>query len=93
MALLSVSRRWHFRDGLPSRAIERRTGLSHLPIRKYHRAGDGEPRFTIPDRPSKVDPFAAKLTTSLRIEASKSRTQATPQVHDSSTTPVSSCPN
>jgi hypothetical protein len=28
MALLSVIRRWHFREGMPIREIERRTGLS-----------------------------------------------------------------
>jgi transposase len=75
MALLSVIRRWHFREGLPIREIERRTGLSRNTIRKYLRAGDVEPRFKIPDRPSKLDPFAGKLTAWLRIEASKSRKQ------------------
>ena len=33
MALLSVIRRWHFRDGMPIREIERRTGLSRNTIR------------------------------------------------------------
>jgi transposase len=75
MALLSVIRRWHFREGLPIREIERRTGLSRNTIRKYLRAGDVEPQFKIPDRPSKLDPFAGKLTAWLRIEASKSRKQ------------------
>jgi transposase len=75
MALLSVIRRWHFREGLPIREIERRTGLSRNTIRKYLRAGDVEPHFKIPDRPSKLDPFAGKLTAWLRIEASKSRKQ------------------
>jgi hypothetical protein len=27
MALLSVIRRWHFREGMPIREIERRTGF------------------------------------------------------------------
>ena len=35
MALLSVIRRWHFREGMPIREIERRTGLSRNTIRKY----------------------------------------------------------
>ena len=39
MALLSVIRRWHFREGMPIREIERRTGLSRNTIRKYLRAG------------------------------------------------------
>jgi hypothetical protein len=41
MALLSVIRRWHFREGMPIREIERRTGLSRNTIRKYLRAGGG----------------------------------------------------
>jgi len=34
-ALLSMIRRWHFREGMPIREIERRTGLSRDTIRKY----------------------------------------------------------
>jgi transposase len=75
MALLSVIRRWHFREGMPIREIERRTGLSRNTIRKYLRAGTVEPSFKVPDRPSKLDPFADKLTAWLRIEAGKSRKQ------------------
>ena len=37
MALLSVIRRWHFREGMPIREIERRTGLSRNTIRRYLR--------------------------------------------------------
>jgi hypothetical protein len=77
MALLSVIRRWHFREGLPIRETERRMGLSRNTIRKYLRAGDVEPQFKIPDRLSKLDPFAGKLTAWLRIEASKSRKTTT----------------
>jgi len=48
MALLSVIRRWHFREEMPIREIERRTGLSRNTIRKgadsltltYLRLGD-----------------------------------------------------
>ena len=75
MALLSVIRRWHFREGMPIREIERRTGLSRNTIRKYLRAGTVEPEFKVPDRPSKLDPFAEKVTAWLRAEASKSRKQ------------------
>jgi transposase len=75
MALLSVIRRWHFREGMPIREIERRTGLSRNTIRKYLRAGTVEPRFKVPERPSKLDPFAEKLSGWLRIEAGKSRKQ------------------
>ena len=75
MALLSVIRRWHFREGMPVREIERRTGLSRNTIRKYLRAGTVEPKFKVPERPSKLDPFAEKLSGWLRIEAGKSRKQ------------------
>jgi hypothetical protein len=40
MALLSVIRRWHFRQHIPIREIERRTGLSRITIRKYLRADE-----------------------------------------------------
>jgi transposase len=75
MALLSVIRRWHFRDEMPIREIERRTGLSRNTIRKYLRGGTVEPRFKVPDRPSKLDPFAEKLSGWLRTEVAKSRKQ------------------
>ncbi len=75
MALLSVIRRWHFRDEMPIREIERRTGLSRNTIRKYLRAGVVEPAFKVPERPSKLDPFAEKLSGWLRTEGAKSRKQ------------------
>ena len=75
MALLSIIRRWHFREGMPIREIRRRTGLSRNTIRKYLRAGTVEPKFKVPERPSKLDPFAEKLSGWLRIEAGKSRKQ------------------
>lgn len=73
MALLSVIRRWHFRERMPIREIERRTGLSRNTIRKYLRSGAVEPKFKAPERPSKLDPFAEKLSGWLRIEVGKSR--------------------
>jgi transposase len=75
MALLSVIRRWHFRNEMPIREIERRTGLSRNTIRKYLRAGTVEPRFKVPDRPSKLDPFAERLSGWLQTEGTKSRKQ------------------
>lgn len=35
VALVSVIRRWHLRDGMPIREIARRTGLSRNSVRKY----------------------------------------------------------
>ena len=75
MALLSVIRRWHLRDRIPIREIARRTGLSRNTIRKYLRSGSVEPQFRVPERASKLDPFAEKLSHWLRIEAGKSRKQ------------------
>lgn len=73
MELLSVIRRWHHRDRCSIRQISRRTGLSRNTVRKYLRADSVEPRFHVPDRPSKLDPYADKLAAMLRVEAGKSR--------------------
>ena len=75
MDLLSVIRRWHLRDGMSLREIGRRTGLSRNTIRKYLRSGTVVPQFSVPERPSNLDPFAEKLSGWLRIEAGKSRKQ------------------
>ena len=75
MALLSVIRRWHFREHLSIREISRRTGLSRNTIRKYLRSDDVEPRFKVLDRPSKLDPFADRLSAWLKTEANKPRKQ------------------
>jgi transposase len=75
MALLSVIRRWHFRQKLSIREIARRTGLSRNTIRKYLRDGSVEPKFKLPSRPSKLDPFADRLSAWLKTEANKPRKQ------------------
>ena len=75
MALLSVIRRWHFRDQLSIREISRRTGLYRNTVRKYLRDDTVEPAFKVPERASKLDAFADKLSAWLRTEAAKSRKQ------------------
>jgi len=75
MDLLSVIRRWSFRDQLPIREICRRTGLSRNTIRKYLRSDEVRPRFNAPGRPSRLDPFAETLSGWLKSEARKSRKQ------------------
>lgn len=75
MDLLSVIRRWHFRQGISIREIRRRTGLSRNTIRKYLRSDTVERSFKVPLRPSKLDPFADKLTAWPRVELKKSRKQ------------------
>ena len=73
MALLSVIRRWHFREEMSIREISRRTGLSRNTVRRYLRSGTVEPAFKVPDRPSKLAPFADKLALWLRTDATRSR--------------------
>jgi transposase len=73
MALLSVIRRWHFREGLSIREISRRTGLSRNTVRRYLRDDTVEPKFRVPDRTSKLAEFADKLALWLRTDANKSR--------------------
>ncbi len=75
MELLSVIRRWHYRDHFSIREIARRTGLSRNTVRRYLRSDSEEPKFNLPDRPSKLDPYADKLSHMLRQEAGKSRKQ------------------
>lgn len=50
MALLSVIRRWHYREHLSIREISRRTGLSRNTVRKYLRVDEVEPKFKVPER-------------------------------------------
>ena len=68
-------RRWHYRDRFSIREISRRTGLSRNTVRKYLRSDSVEPKFAVPDRPSRLDPYADKLSHMLRQEAGKSRKQ------------------
>ena len=81
MGLLNVIRKMALREPLPIREIARRTGLSRNTIKKYLKAGTVEPKFTVPERPSKLDPFADKLAAWLKTEASKSRKQRRPLTH------------
>src|SRR5690606_23322895 len=75
MALLSFIRRWYFRDQLSIREITKRTGLYRNTIRKYLRSDTVEPRFKVPERPSKLDPFAERLSVWLRREMGRPRKQ------------------
>lgn len=58
---------------MPIREISWRTGLSRNTLRKYLRADIVEPNFKTPTRPSKLDPFAEKLSGWLLKEQRKSR--------------------
>ncbi|MGY9040058.1 MAG: IS21 family transposase [Rhodobacterales bacterium] len=75
MGLLNIIRRMALREKLSTREIARRTGMSRNTITKYLNAGTIQPQFTTPERQSKLDPFADKLTGWLKTEAGKSRKQ------------------
>ena len=62
MGFLMIIRKWALRDKMPIREIARRTGVSRNTIKKYLREGIVEPEFRTPDRPSKLDSYAARLT-------------------------------
>ncbi len=73
MGFLSVIRRWALRDKMPICAIARWTGLSRNTVKKYLREGAVEPQFKTPSRPSKLDPYAARLYVWLLAQMWKSR--------------------
>ncbi|WP_299867217.1 IS21 family transposase [uncultured Roseobacter sp.] len=73
MGFLSVIRRWALREKVPIREIARRTGLSRNTIKKYLREGAVELKFKTPPRPSKLDPYADRLSAWLFAQTRKSR--------------------
>ena len=73
MGFLSVIRRWALRDKMPIREISRRTGLSRNTVKKYLREGIVEPKFKTPPRPTKLDPYADRLSSWLVAQTRKSR--------------------
>ena len=75
MALVSVIRRWHLRDGIPIREIARRTGLSRNTVRKYLASKDLEPAYPSRKSPSKLDSYEETLTNWLFRESRRHRKQ------------------
>ena len=75
VALLSVIRRWHFREGVSIRAIARRTGLSRNTVRKYLSSDVVEPRYPKRKGVSKLDGYDQTLTSWLHREANRPRKQ------------------
>ena len=55
VALLSVIRRWHLREGVSIREISRSTELSRNTIRKYLASNELEPRYPKRLSPSKLE--------------------------------------
>ena len=75
VALLSVIRRWHYREGMPIREITRRTGLSRNTVRKYLAGNVVEPAYPKRKTPSKLDDYEQTLTSWLFREAKRHRKQ------------------
>jgi transposase len=75
VALLSVIRRWHLREGVSIREIARRTRLSRNTIRKYLANGTLQPAYPKRKSPSKLDPYSEMLASWLEREATRGRKQ------------------
>jgi len=75
VALISVIRRWHFREGRAIREIARRTGLSRNTVRKYLNSKDLDPQYPARKSPSKLDDYEKTLTSWLFREAKRHRKQ------------------
>lgn len=75
VALLSVIRRWHHRDGMPIREVARRTGLSRNTVRKYLATDIVEPQYPKRKTPSKLDDYEHTLTNWLNRETRRHRKQ------------------
>lgn len=75
MSLLSVIRRWHFRDGMSKREIARRTGLSRNTVRRYLNSKVPVPEYPKRTSLSKTDEFEEILISWLKREARRPRKQ------------------
>jgi len=73
MAFLSVIRRWALRGHRSVQKIARRTKLSRYTTCSCPRSGAVDPKFSVPERPSRLDPDATKLLGWRKTEAGKSR--------------------
>lgn len=75
MALVSVIRRWYFREKVSIREISRRTNLARNTIRKYLRSGETEPKYPARQSSSLLDDYADELSRWLLRETRKPRKQ------------------
>jgi transposase len=75
MSLLSVIRRWHFREGMSQREVARRTGLSRNTIKKYLKDRTIVPVYSKRITMSKLDDFEELLVSWLKREARRPRKQ------------------
>ena len=75
VALVSVIRRWHFREGMPIREVARRTGLSRNTVRKYLSSKELDPKYPQRHSPSLLDEYCQTLTNWLFRESKRHRKQ------------------
>ncbi len=73
VAILSVIRRWHVREGVSIREISRRTKLSRNTIRKHLASGALEAVYPKRRSRSKVDGYAELLASWLKRESARGR--------------------
>lgn len=75
VALTSLIRRSHHREGVSIRAIARQTGLSRNTVRKYLANNAVEPKYPKRKSPSKLDDYEKTLTRWLHRESKRPRKQ------------------
>lgn len=75
VALISVIRRWHWRDQVSIRKIARRTGLSRNTVRKYRADDVVKSRYPQRTSPSKLDDYVDQLERWLKTESHKGSKQ------------------
>ena len=75
MSLVSVIRRWHFREGVSIRQIAKRSGLSRNTVRRYLADRSLEPSYPPRHTPSKLDDYTPTLTSWLHRESKRHRKQ------------------
>lgn len=73
VSLLSVIRRWHFREGMSQREIARRTGLSRNTVKKYLAKECVEPAYPKRTSLSKLDGYKELLSAWLLRESKRRR--------------------
>ena len=83
MELLSVIRRWRFREHFSIREIARRTGLSRNTVRKYLRSDSVEPKFNVPTvRASSIPlPTSCRRCCGRRRRKSRKQKRTIKQLH------------
>ncbi len=75
VALLSVIRRWHHRDGRSIRDIAKSTGLSRNTVKKYLANDEVEPKYSRNKVPNNLDEYSETLNSWLHRESNRSRKQ------------------